>query len=149
MFTFKVIQLNIFLISSGFSIMVRDEWDFPHQSKNDQILSSKVSPSSPNFYSLPIKVLILPPYVTWNGALKPVKKSLKNQKTKWATFQGNLKKFSACGVHFYKNWQFMTMKACNRQKFFITLPLKCNPPSPPKGELSPYWVNPNGKPWLY
>ena len=32
--------------------------------------------------------------------------------------QGIFIKFSACGVHFYKNLQFMMMKVCCRQKNF-------------------------------
>ena len=32
--------------------------------------------------------------------------------------QGIFIKFSACGVHFYKNLQFMIMKVCCRQKNF-------------------------------
>ena len=42
---------------------------------------------------------------------KSKKRSLKFWITKWVNFQGNLKNISARCVHFYKNWQFISMKA--------------------------------------
>lgn len=31
---------------------------------------------------------------------------------------------SACGMCFYKNWYFMTMEACHKQKIFSPTPTK-------------------------
>ena len=68
---------------------------------------------------LPMKALLLP-IVTWNGTLKSkTKNGHKNlQTTKWVNFSGESRKCSVCGVHFYKNLQFTTMKFCCRQKMF-------------------------------
>ena len=50
--------------------------------------------------------------------------------TKWINFQENRKIFSSCSIYFCKNWPFLTMKACHRQKS----------PTPLKFWKSPQWT---------
>lgn len=81
-----------------------------HPSSVKKWPNSPIKVPSPYFHFLPIKVLA-PPFVTEIGCQSLKKRSLKSWTTKWVIFQRNLKIFSACGVHFYTNWQFMTTKA--------------------------------------
>ena len=116
----------------------------PTHSKNGQIPPSKVSPSSPNLFP-PHKSFNPSPFCYPKWGIKICKKVIKSLKKKEPL---NLKTFSACGMRFHK-WQFMTMKACIRQKIFTTLPMKCqNAPQRGDSSLCPCWPALNGKPWL-
>ena len=117
---------------------------FVHQSKNNQIAPSGVSSHPTKFLFLPSKS----PKVTRNGASKSKKKVINILNNKIGSiFKVILKKCSVCGTHFYKNWQFMTMKACHSWK-------TCSLPPPkfwkfnPMGWLSSYWPDLNGKPCI-
>ena len=75
----------------------------------------------------PIQILTFSPwkpyspycYLKWDIKVWKLKIVIKFSTTKLANFSRESRKNSACGVHFYKDLQFITMKVTYRQKTFI------------------------------
>lgn len=107
--------------------------------------------SPPTKFFIPLHKSLSSPccYLKWPIKVQKLKKLIKLKKQNESIFPGNLKKFSACGAHIYKNWPFMTMNVCCTQetssfpsplKFWISLHNSVM-------SLPPYSPDPNEKLW--